>query len=119
MSDTQPEQQIATPPSYTATAVNYVVNALELPANQNAAALFLGPSGANPSGGGIVDTTKWASSPMGTGVGGGTSSFGDVPSATRDTVAKTALTTENTRLTNQATGITNAQTAIANLQALP
>lgn len=108
--------EVATPPSYTATSPTYVVNALELPANQTAAAMFMG---VNPSGQGIVDTTKWAASPMGSGVGGGQSSFGDTPTATRDTVAKAALTAENTRLTNEGTRVTNAQTTIANLLALP
>lgn len=119
MSDVEINPEIATPPSYTATATAYVINALELPANQAAAAMFLGTSGINPSGASIVDTTKWAASPMGSGVGGGQSSFGDTPTATRDTVAKAALTAENNKLTAEATRVTNAQTAIANLQALP
>lgn len=118
MSDTGPEQQVATPPSYTALAQYYVVNAYELPANQNAANLYLGVSGINPSGSGIVSSTVWAASPAGSGVGGGQTSQGDQPTATRKTTAQAALNAENTRLTNVATATTNQQTAIANLLAL-
>lgn len=109
--------EAATPPSYTATAPNYVINAFELPANQTAAAMFLSRSGVNPSGTSIVDTTKWASSPMTP--GGQIPSFADVPTATREATARAALAAENTRLTNQATTVTTQQTAIANLLALP
>ena len=76
-----------------ATATTYIINPLELPSNQNAAALF-----ANS---GIVGTNiQWASSPIGSGVGGGTSSFGDQPTATRQTVAQAALAAEQARLQN-------------------
>lgn len=65
-----------------ATAQYYVINPLELPANQAAAALFNKAV--------IVGTTtQWASSPSQT--------WPDIPTATRQTAAAAALTAEQAR----------------------
>jgi hypothetical protein len=72
----------------------YQIHPLELPSNQNAAALI------NPA---IVDSAKatWSSSPLGGG-GAGQSSFGDQSTATRTTTAQAALAVEQSRLQGRA-----------------
>jgi len=82
----------------------YTVNPLEMPANQNAAALY----SKNPFLPSIVDTsgTTWSSSPLvpSANGAGGMTSFGDVPptgAVSRTSCAQAALAAEQARLQGQ------------------
>jgi hypothetical protein len=92
-----------------ATATNYVINPLELPSNQAAAALFNQAV--------IVGTTaQWCSSPYGGATGGAlhTSGFPDATVAQRTTAAQAALIAERNARIAQADAIQTSITQLAN-----
>jgi hypothetical protein len=82
-----------------ATATNYVINALELPANQTAAALF-NQSVIVSVAGDVGTPREWCRSPLGGG-GAGITSFGDIATTgavSRTTTAQAALAVEQARI---------------------